>query len=42
MRNHSNLYLACNTKVDKIIMEDGRAVGVQVVPTKPLSTDQVY
>ncbi|KAF4978141.1 hypothetical protein FZEAL_5439 [Fusarium zealandicum] len=33
---HSNLYLACNTKVDKIIMENGRAVGVQTVPTKPL------
>jgi alcohol oxidase len=26
----------CNTKVDKIIMEDGVAVGVRTVPTKPL------
>lgn len=33
---HSNLYLACNTKVDKVIIENGRAVGVQTVPTKPL------
>lgn len=32
---HSNLYLACNTKVDKVIIENGRAVGVKVVPTKP-------
>jgi alcohol oxidase len=37
---HSNLYLACNTKVDKIIMENGRAVGVQTVPTKPLHPNQ--
>lgn len=34
---HSNLYLACNTKVEKVIIENGRAVGVQTVPTKPLS-----
>ncbi|CCC08667.1 unnamed protein product [Sordaria macrospora k-hell] len=33
---HSNLYLACNTKVDKVIIENGRAVGVQTVPTKPM------
>lgn len=33
---HSNLYLATSTKVDKVILENGRAVGVQVVPTKPL------
>ncbi|KAK4647033.1 Alternative oxidase, mitochondrial precursor [Podospora pseudocomata] len=33
---HSNLYLACNTKVDKVIIENGRAVAVQTVPTKPL------
>ncbi|KAK8058466.1 alcohol oxidase [Apiospora phragmitis] len=38
---HSNLYLACNTKVDKIIMEDGRAVAVQTVPTKPLAPNQL-
>jgi alcohol oxidase len=33
---HSNLHLQCNTKVDKVIMEDGKAVGVRTVPTKPL------
>lgn len=32
---HSNLYLACNTKVDRVIIEGGRAVGVRTVPTKP-------
>ncbi|KAK3342110.1 GMC oxidoreductase-domain-containing protein [Lasiosphaeria hispida] len=36
---HSNLYLCCNTKVDKIIIEDGRAVAVQTVPTKPMGED---
>ena len=33
---HQNLHLQCNTKVDKIIIEDGKAVGVKTVPTKPL------
>lgn len=37
---HSNLHLKCNTKVDKVIIENGRAVGVQTVPTKPLSKSQ--
>ncbi|GFP59010.1 alcohol oxidase 1 [Trichoderma asperellum] len=37
---HSNLYLACNTKVDKVIIENGRAVGVQTVPTKFLGQGQ--
>jgi alcohol oxidase len=37
---HSNLHLACNTKVDKIIMENGRAVGVRTVASKPLHPDQ--
>ncbi|KAI4846868.1 alcohol oxidase p68 [Aureobasidium sp. EXF-8845] len=39
---HSNLHLVCNTKVEKIIMENGRprAVGVKTVPTKPLSPGQ--
>ncbi|KAI3394184.1 hypothetical protein diail_3139 [Diaporthe ilicicola] len=32
---HTNLYLATNTKVDKVIIENGRAVGVKTVPTKP-------
>jgi alcohol oxidase len=36
---HSNLYLACNTKVDKVIIENGRAVAVQTVPTKPSGND---
>jgi alcohol oxidase len=38
---HQNLHLLLNTKVDKIIMEDGRAVGVQTVPTKPLSPNDL-
>ncbi|ANZ75245.1 BA75_03165T0 [Komagataella pastoris] len=46
MRNHDNLYLICNTKVDKIIVEDGRAAGVRTVPSKPLNakkpTHKVY
>jgi len=29
--------LKCNTKVDKVIIENGRAVGVQTVPSKPLT-----
>lgn len=33
---HSNLHLKCNTKVDKVIIENGRAVGVATIPTKPL------
>jgi alcohol oxidase len=33
---HQNLHLQCNTKVDKVIMENGVAVGVRTVPTKPL------
>lgn len=37
---HGNLHLACNTKVEKIILEGGRAVGVKTVPTKPLSPTQ--
>ncbi|KAJ4387907.1 Alternative oxidase, mitochondrial precursor [Gnomoniopsis smithogilvyi] len=32
---YSNLYLSCNTKIDKVIIENGRAVGVKTVPTKP-------
>ncbi|QKX55451.1 uncharacterized protein TRUGW13939_02544 [Talaromyces rugulosus] len=31
---HSNLHLKCNTKVDKILIENGRAVGIVTVPTK--------
>jgi alcohol oxidase len=35
-----NLHLRCNTKVDKVIIENGRAVGVATVPTKPLGGGQ--
>ncbi|OJD15000.1 hypothetical protein AJ78_04722 [Emergomyces pasteurianus Ep9510] len=34
---HQNLHLRCNTKVDRVIIENGRAVGVVTVPTKSLS-----
>lgn len=37
---HQNLHLMCNTKADKIIIENGRAAGVQVVPSKPLTPGQ--
>jgi len=30
----------CSTKADKVVIENGRAVGVQVVPTKFLSSGQ--
>jgi len=33
---HQNLHIQCNTKVDKIIIEDGVAVGVATVPTKKI------
>lgn len=36
MRNHGNLYLMCNTKVDKVILEGDKATAVQVCPMKPL------
>lgn len=36
---HSNLHLLCNTKVDKVIIENGRAVGVRTLPMKPLHPD---
>ncbi|KAK2763836.1 Alternative oxidase, mitochondrial precursor [Arachnomyces sp. PD_36] len=35
-----NLHLRCNTKVDKVIIENGRAVGVATVPSKPLGGGQ--
>ena len=37
---HSNLHLKCNTKVARVIIENGRAVGVETVPTKPLSGEK--
>lgn len=38
---HQNLHLMVNTKVDKVILEGGRAVGVKTFPTKPLSPNQL-
>lgn len=35
--HHQNLHLVINTKVEKIVLEGDRAVGVKTVPTKPLS-----
>lgn len=39
-RNHGNLYLMCNTKIDKVILENGRATAVRTVPMKPLHPRQ--
>lgn len=39
-RNHDNLYLMCNTKVDKVILENGRATAIRTVPMKPLHPQQ--
>jgi len=33
---HQNLHIQCNTKIDKIIIENGVAVGVATVPTKKI------
>nr|AAV66466.1 alcohol oxidase B [Pichia sp. BZ159] len=38
MRNKQNLYLITSTKCDKIVIEDGVAVGVKTVPMKPTGT----
>jgi len=35
--HYTNLHLVCNTKVEKVIIEGDRAVGVRTVPTKVLS-----
>ncbi|KAI5363940.1 Putative glucose-methanol-choline oxidoreductase, FAD/NAD(P)-binding domain superfamily [Septoria linicola] len=35
-QHYENLHLACNTKVDKVVFEGTKAVGVRTVPTKPL------
>ncbi|KAH9807360.1 Glucose-methanol-choline (GMC) oxidoreductase [Teratosphaeria destructans] len=37
---HQNLHLVCNTKVDKVLLEGDRAVGVRTVPTKPLHPNE--
>ena len=39
-RNHGNLYLMCNTKVDKVVLENGRAVALRTVPMKVLHPKQ--
>lgn len=41
MRNKENLFLLTNTKVDKVIIEDGRAVAVRTVPSKPIGDSKV-
>lgn len=33
---HQNLHLLVNTKVEKVLIEGDRAVGVRTIPTKPL------
>ena len=39
--HHQNLHLVCNTKADKIVLDNNnRAVGVQTVPTKPLTPNE--
>jgi alcohol oxidase len=37
---HQNLHLVVNSKCEKVIIENGRATGVKIVPTKPLSPNQ--
>ncbi|KAI9735899.1 MAG: Alternative oxidase, mitochondrial precursor [Cirrosporium novae-zelandiae] len=37
---YQNLHLKCNTKADRVILENGRATGVATVPTKPLGTGE--
>jgi len=37
---HQNLHLLTSNKVEKVILEGDRAVGVKVVPTKPLHPTQ--
>jgi alcohol oxidase len=38
---HQNLHLMTNTKVEKVVLEGDRAVGVKVVATKPLTPGQM-
>jgi alcohol oxidase len=38
---HQNLHLMTNNKVEKVILEGDRAVGVKIVSTKPLSPGQL-
>ncbi|RMZ72042.1 alcohol oxidase [Pyrenophora seminiperda CCB06] len=39
---HQNLHLLTSNKVEKVILEGDRAVGVKVVPTKPLHPNQQH
>jgi len=34
---HQNLHLQCNTKIDRVVIENGVAVGVLTVPAKPVA-----
>ena len=36
LRNHDNLYLMCNTKIDMVQLEGDKATAVQACPMKPL------
>lgn len=38
--NHENLHLMVNTKVEKVLLEGDKCVGVRTVPTKPLSPNE--
>jgi len=37
---HTNLHLVVNTKVEKVLLEGDRCVGVRTCPTKPLSASE--
>lgn len=39
-QHYSNLHLVCNTKVEKVLLEGDRAVGIRTCPTKPLSASE--
>ena len=38
--HHENLHLVVNTKVEKVLLEGDRCVGVRTCPTKPLSPSE--
>lgn len=39
-QHYSNLHLVVNTKVEKVLIEGDRAVGIRTCPTKPLSASE--
>ncbi|KAI2721043.1 CAZyme family AA3 [Penicillium roqueforti] len=39
--DYENLYLKCNTKVVRVIIENGTAVGIVTVPEKPLKDEKI-